>query len=86
MVGDGERGAVKKVSGKDGCAHAGGGVVVVGRRGWIWNADAGQFDGEREEGAEIRGDGGWGGSTREGMEKGRANGSVWRKVFCRIRH
>ena len=46
VVSDGERDAVKEGVGEDSRTHAGGGVVVVRRVGWIWNADASRFYGE----------------------------------------
>jgi len=55
VVNDGERGAVEEGIGEDGGAHAGDGVVFIGRFNWVRNTNDGIFDGEREEGAEIRG-------------------------------
>ena len=47
--------AVEQGVREDGCAHTGGGVVVVGGFGEVGDANACQLYGEEEEGAEVRG-------------------------------
>jgi len=85
VVGDGEQGAVKEGVSEDGGTNAGGGVVVVGGVRWVRYANAGRFDGEEEEGVEIRVDGGWGGATKEDGEKCPTNGNIhWREVFGHV--
>jgi len=61
VVSNGDWSAAKEGFAEDCGAHAG--VVVVGGAGGVGNTNTGRFDGEGEEGMEIRGDGGWIGAT-----------------------
>ena len=63
MVVDDKGGAVEKGVSEDEGAHAGSGAVLVSRLSRIGDADVSQLNREGEEGAEVGGDGGGGGTT-----------------------
>jgi len=53
VAGNGKRSTAEKEISEDSGAHAGCGVIIVARFGWDRGANAGRFDREGDNGAEV---------------------------------